>query len=115
MERLWLITNFASGSASEEKCDAIQAIFQERGMELVGRTEFPDEKMPAVEDLISANVDTVVLFAGDGTVNTAECKYDKWNGKALILPGGTMNVLAKRLHGDAEPRAPAPQPHGHPA
>jgi diacylglycerol kinase family enzyme len=103
MDKLWLITNFASGSASEEKCDAIQAIFDERGMELVGRTRFPDEKMPDVEELIAAGADTVVLFAGDGTVNTAACKYDKWNGKALILPGGTMNVLAKRLHGDAEP------------
>ena len=103
MERLWLITNFASGSATEEKCDAIQAIFTERGMELVGRTRFPDEDMPAIEDLVAANADTVVLFAGDGTINTAASKYDKWHGKALILPGGTMNMLARQLHGDAEP------------
>ena len=103
MERLWLISNFASGSATEEKCDAIQAIIEERGMALVGRTRFPDEPLPEIEALIAAEVDTVVLFAGDGTVNTAACKYDKWHGKALILPGGTMNVLAKRLHGNAEP------------
>lgn len=103
MERLWLISNFASGSASEEKCDAIQAILEERGLALVRRTTFPDEPLPSVEDLIAEDVDTVVLFAGDGTVNAAACRYDKWHGKALILPGGTMNVLAKRLHGDAEP------------
>jgi len=103
MERLWMISNFASGSATEAKCDAIQAIFEERGMTLVRRTTFPDEPMPSIEDLVEAKVDTLVLFAGDGTVNTAACKYDKWKGKALILPGGTMNVLAKRLHGDAEP------------
>jgi len=98
-----MISNYASGSATEEKCDAIQAIFEERGMALVGRTTFPDEPMPSVEQLIAAEVDTIVLFAGDGTVNTAACRYDKWHGKALILPGGTMNVLAKRLHGNAEP------------
>lgn len=103
MERLWMITNPSSGSASEAKCAAIEAIFQEKGMELVGRTTFPEEGLPAVEDLVAANVDTVVLFAGDGTVNAAACKYDKWHGKALILPGGTMNVLAKRLHGDTDP------------
>jgi len=103
MEKLWMITNPASGSATAEKCDAIEAIFAERGMELVRRTTFPDDEMPSVEDLVAAKVDTVVLFAGDGTVNAAACKYDKWNGKALILPGGTMNVLAKRLHGEAEP------------
>lgn len=98
-----MITNPSSGSASEEKCAAIEAIFAERGLELVGRTSFPDEGLPAVEDLVAAKVDTVVLFAGDGTVNAAACKYDKWHGKALILPGGTMNVLAKRLHGEADP------------
>ena len=98
-----MITNPNSGTASEAKCEAIEAIIRERGMELVRRTTFPEEGLPDVEDFVSANVDTVVLFAGDGTVNAAACKYDKWNGKALILPGGTMNVLAKRLHGEAEP------------
>ncbi len=103
MEKLWMITNMASGSASAAKCEAIEAIFEERGMALVGRTEFPDDELPDVEQLVAAEVDTLVLFAGDGTVNAAACKYDKWHGKALILPGGTMNVLAKRLHGEAEP------------
>jgi diacylglycerol kinase family enzyme len=103
MEKLWMITNLASGSATADKCDAIEAIFEEKGMELVRRTHFPDDPLPSVEELIEAGVDTVVLFAGDGTVNAAACKYDRWNGKALILPGGTMNVLAKRLHGAAEP------------
>lgn len=103
MEKLWLISNFASGSATAAKCDAIQAIVEERGMTMVRRTEFPDEPMPEIAELDEAGVDTLVLFAGDGTVNFAACKYDKWKGKALILPGGTMNVLAKRLHGNAEP------------
>lgn len=98
-----MITNPSSGSASEAKCAAIEAIFEEQGLELVGRTTFPEEGMPSVEDLIAAKVDTVVLFAGDGTVNAAACKYDKWHGKALILPGGTMNVLAKRLHALTDP------------
>lgn len=103
MEKLWFISNIASGTATEAKCDALQAIFEERGMILVGRTHFPDEELPGIEGLSKAGADTVVLFAGDGTVNAAACKYDKWDGKALILPGGTMNVLAKRLHGAAEP------------
>lgn len=103
MHRLWLITNPSSGSASEEKCAAIEAIFEERGLELVGRTNFPEDGLPDVEELVSGKVDTVVLFAGDGTVNAAACKYDKWHGQALVLPGGTMNILAKRLHGEADP------------
>lgn len=103
MEKLWLIANFASGSASAEKCAAIEAIFEEKGMAVVGRTIFPEDPLPAVEALIAAGADTLVLFAGDGTINAAACKYDKWRGRALILPGGTMNILAKRLHGNADP------------
>ena len=103
MHRLWLITNPSSGSASVEKCAAIEAIFAERGLELAGRTVFPEDGLPETEELVAANVDTVVLFAGDGTVNAAACRYDRWHGQALILPGGTMNILARRLHGETDP------------
>ncbi len=103
MEKLWFISNTASGSATDAKCEALEAIFAERGMALAGRTRFPDDDLPEIAELDAVGADTVVLFAGDGTVNAAACKYDGWKGKALILPGGTMNVLAKRLHGDAEP------------
>lgn len=103
MEKLWFISNTASGTATDAKCEALEAIFKERGMTLAGRTRFPDEPLPEIEELNASGADTVVLFAGDGTVNSAACKYDDWDGKALILPGGTMNVLAKRLHGTAEP------------
>jgi hypothetical protein len=54
MEKLWLITNIASGSASEEKCAALEAIFEERGLALAGRTFFPDEPLPETEDLVGA-------------------------------------------------------------
>lgn len=100
-----MITNPASGTTSEAKCAAIEAIFEEKGMAMVGRTNFPEDDLPDLDDLVAADADTLVLFAGDGTVNAAACKYDGWPGKALILPGGTMNVLAKRLHGPADAHA----------
>lgn len=103
MERLWFITNPNSGSATREKCEALEAVFEERGLVLAGRTAFPDASIPAAEELAAARVDTVVLFAGDGTINAALCALADWDGAFLILPGGTMNLLAKELHGDAEP------------
>lgn len=103
MDKVWMITNPASGSASQEKCEALEAIFKERGMTMVGRTIFPDAPMPDAGELATVEADTLVLFAGDGTINTAACKYDSWQGKALILPGGTMNILARQLHGEATP------------
>lgn len=102
MNKLWLITNPTSGSTSGEKCDAIEAVCAERGLSFVGRTHFPEHDLPDAAILDQAGADTVLLFAGDGTINAALRVLEGWGGAALILPGGTMNMLAKQLHGDAE-------------
>lgn len=103
MQRLWFITNPNSGTATPAKCDALEAVFKERGLELVGRTAFPDEELPKGASLTRKKVDTVVLFAGDGTINAALSALATWKGAFLILPGGTMNLLAKGLHKELDP------------
>lgn len=105
MQKFWFITNPGSGSSTAERCEALDALFHERGMEAVGRTRFPEEALPKPDALDAAGADTVVLFAGDGTINAAACLLSNWDGGILILPGGTMNLLAKALHGDADPDA----------
>ncbi len=105
MQKLWFITNPGSGSTTKAKCEALEAVFEERGLTLVGRTDFPVDKLPSGAALTRKSVDTVVLFAGDGTINAALCALAKWKGAFLILPGGTMNLLAKGLHGDRDPHA----------
>lgn len=103
MQTLWFITNINSGTATQEKCEALEAVFEERGLVLAGRTRFPDDAMPDGAGLDAAGVDTVVLFAGDGTINAALCRLAEWEGAFLILPGGTMNLLAKTLHAQLDP------------
>ncbi|WP_240953667.1 diacylglycerol kinase family protein [Sphingomonas sp. G-3-2-10] len=103
MQRLWFITNPNSGTATPAKCEALEAVFKERGLELAGRTGFPDEPIPDGDALTAKKVDTVVLFAGDGTINAALCALAEWEGSFLILPGGTMNLLAKALHSELDP------------
>lgn len=103
MERVWFITNRASGTATPEKCKALEAVFAERGLTLAGRTDFPNEPIPPPDTLGAANADTIVLFAGDGTINATLCKLSDWDGGFLILPGGTMNLLAKALHASLDP------------
>jgi len=112
MKNLWFITNPQSGSATQEKCAALEAVFEERGLALAGRTGFPADAIPDAATLDAAEVDTVVLFAGDGTINAALCALADWSGAFLILPGGTMNMLAKILHGDADPAAIVHSAHG---
>lgn len=103
MKRVWLITNPHSGSTSHEKCEALATLFAEPHAMIVGRTTFPQDVLPTIEELDAAGAELVALFAGDGTINAAASLYDEWNGAMLILPGGTMNMLAKRLHGEGEP------------
>lgn len=103
MQTLWFITNDRSGTATPARAEAIEAVFGERGLALAGRTHFPGDDLPTTAALDAAGVDTVVLFAGDGTINAAVRALSRWDGAILILPGGTMNLLAKLLHGNADP------------
>lgn len=103
MKNLWFITNPGSGSTTQAKCEALEAVFEERRLKLAGRTDFPEHDIPKGEELDGKGVDTVVLFAGDGTINAVLCALADWNGSFLILPGGTMNLLAKALHDELDP------------
>ena len=105
MKRLWFVTNPHSGSTDANKADALERQFAKLGLVLAGRTDFPSDKLPTPRELDNTQVDTAVLFAGDGTINAAVCALAEWKGAILILPGGTMNMLAKMLHGDRDPAA----------
>lgn len=105
MQTLWFITNEKSGTATPARAAAIEGIFAELGLTLAGRTRFPADDLPTAQSLDAAGVDTAVLFAGDGTINVACSALSDWSGAILILPGGTMNMLAKTLHGSADPKA----------
>ncbi len=98
MRNIWLICNPHSGSATAERIREIEAICAREGVDLVGRTAFPDDALPSIATLAGAGVDTVALFGGDGTINAALSALVDWQGRFLILPGGTMNLLAKSLH-----------------
>lgn len=103
MKTVWFITNPKSGTATPAKAKALESICKERGLVLAGRTAFPDEPLPTPRALDAAGVDTAILFAGDGTINAAVTALLDWRGAILILPGGTMNLLAKLLHGNTDP------------
>ncbi|GGO99146.1 diacylglycerol/lipid kinase family protein [Stakelama pacifica] len=103
MRILWFITNDQSGSVGDTRRAAIEEAFRASGLQLAGHSRFPEAPLPDAQTLTAARVDTVVLFAGDGTINAVAHRLADWPGALLILPGGTMNLLARELHDVLDP------------
>lgn len=101
--RLWLVHNEASGSNDEDALNALREAITTAGIDLLGETCFPREEPPTPAELDAKGADTAAIFAGDGTISSVVAGWSDWRGTILPLPGGTMNMLARRLHGDATP------------
>ncbi|WP_047807954.1 diacylglycerol/lipid kinase family protein [Pelagerythrobacter marensis] len=102
MGPLWLVVNSASGSNTPAAIDALEDCCNDHGLTLARRIDFPDDPLPNATTLDEAGVETLAVYAGDGTINAAVTALYGWGGTILVLPGGTMNLLAQRLHGDAD-------------
>jgi hypothetical protein len=98
---IWLVCNAASGSNNPGAIETLQGCCGEHGFDIARVVRFPDDPLPTPADLTAAGIECVAVYAGDGTVNTLVTGLYGWDGAVLVLPGGTMNLLAKRLHGDA--------------
>lgn len=98
--KIWLVTNSASGSHSEQAVQDLVAQFAAAGLALGHVLTIPDETQPDRTTLEAAGVDLLAIYTGDGTVNAVVTGLYGWAGHVLVLPGGTQNLLAKALHGD---------------
>ncbi|MXP26444.1 diacylglycerol kinase [Altererythrobacter indicus] len=99
---IWVVTNAASGSNDDCAVEMMQNCCGKAGFTITRHICFPDDDLPKVEELREAGIETVVVFAGDGTTNALITALYGWEGAILVLPGGTMNILYHRLHGDTE-------------
>lgn len=98
--KTWLIVNPASGSNDDEAFEAVCACCRDNGIEIDRVIRFPDDDLPTAAQLDAAGIEMVTIFTGDGTINAAVTGLYGWSGTILTLPGGTMNLLSIRLHGD---------------
>ncbi|WP_106408470.1 diacylglycerol/lipid kinase family protein [Sandarakinorhabdus cyanobacteriorum] len=103
--RVWLVANRASRSTDAARIAALGAALQAAGATLAGQSDFPRESAPDAGALRAAGIDTLVVLGGDGTLGTASSAAAGWGGQVLVLPGGTMNLLSRALHGAASPEA----------
>ncbi|MCP9221863.1 diacylglycerol kinase [Erythrobacter sp. LQ02-29] len=100
--KLCLIINDASGSYSEDAVDALRSDLADAGLTVARCITCPDQDLPEPAELDADGIDCVAVFAGDGTISGTVKALSGWAGAVLPLPGGTMNLLCHRLHGEAE-------------
>lgn len=99
---IWLACNEGSGSNDDAALEKLEAAFEKAEAKLHRRIRFPSDAAPSVRVLGDEAVDFLVIFAGDGTISALVAGLYGWQGSILVLPGGTMNLLSKRLHGDTD-------------
>lgn len=97
----WLLVNPASGSNDAAAVADVRQALEEVGRAPRRIVEAPGEPLPDRGELDAAGVGLLVLFTGDGTANGVVTSLHGWTGEVLVLPGGTQNLLAKSLHGEA--------------
>lgn len=98
-----LINNAMSGSNDAAALAALRAACAVAGLAITHEVSFPDDPLPSPRELDAEGIALVAIFTGDGTLNAALGMLAGWGGAVLVLPGGTQNLLAKRLHGDVTP------------
>lgn len=102
---VWMIANAASGSNSPAALEQVRGELREHALTVERTVCLPQDSLPTAAGLDAEEVELVVAYAGDGTVNAVLRQVKGWSGAVLVLPGGTMNLLSRRLHGPQESAA----------
>lgn len=98
-----LVCNLRSGSSDEALVGRLTEICEGAGAPLVRAFVLPEDDLPTAATLVNDGIDVLLVLSGDGTLNAAAARLETWDGALLPLPGGTLNLFHKTLHGDAGP------------
>lgn len=97
-----VVVNPASGSVPENAVDLIETELAPLNISYdiqTGSSDTLQDTLSRAHETLSAN-DTLAIWSGDGSLACAlELQRDN-SPPILALPGGTMNMLHKRIHGD---------------
>lgn len=100
--RVIFIVNPASGSVPEDAAETLSAAWQE--LELSPALEVRDiaggDVAEEIRAAVEAGPDMLGVWGGDGTMACALTQAADAGQPVLVLPGGTMNLLPRRLFDD---------------
>lgn len=102
---LWLVVNDASGSNDHEAVQQLIGALERNVCRPAQIIDVQQAEAPDRAALETAGVGVLAVFAGDGTTNALATGLEGWSGKLLVLPGGTSNLLSKKLHGEIDASA----------
>jgi hypothetical protein len=101
----WLAVNGASGGNAEDRVASLKQALTGAGRAPARMIDVREEGCPTRAELDAADVSLLTVFTGDGSANAIITGLESWHGDVLLLPGGTANLLARDLHGEAEAEA----------
>lgn len=95
------IINTASGSVPEDGLEMLQVELSTRtNINCLGCYSFEPSRIAHVVDSAKKHgIDCVIVWGGDGTVACVANELHAADIPILPLPGGTMNLLHKNIHG----------------
>lgn len=95
--KLGIIVNERSGSVPEDGRAELELEIHDAGHKAIVPVDPEADLQDQVAGLMAQDVDAIAVWGGDGTICAV---LQTTNGKTpvLVLPGGTMNLLPKRLH-----------------
>lgn len=99
MKRALLIVNTLSGNAAAVDLDDAKRALASAGLSVEHIVRLPEEECPDRPGIENLGIESLILLSGDGTVASLCAELSGWPGELLVLPGGTMNLLSRRLHG----------------
>ena len=104
MARALLIHNPSAARTKNRTVDAIRSVFTAAGWSIdAPGSEHPDDALKIAEQGVTAGIDVIAIYGGDGTIhNVAGLVGDRV--PLGLIPGGTGNLLAGNLR---LPRNPA--------
>lgn len=102
---LWLVANRASGSNDDAALAALTQSLADIGHPPAKVIDCSAGTLPTRAALEAAGVKVLAVFTGDGTLGAVVPALEGWDGKVLVLPGGTANLLAHRLHNPCDTAA----------
>lgn len=100
---LTAIINPASGSVPPDAQALLEAALEDLGESVTILQMTPGCSLPEMfAEASASSADAVIVWAGDGTVAAVLDAAGPDGAPVLALPGGTMNLLHKAIHGEAD-------------